>query len=123
MTSRKFIRFTYRILWIFLLMLPFIAFVLFNTGALNSDSNSSFEIIPISHIISLYFDIQPISFISDALNTLASYQGFDFLASGTFFNVYGSYMIAVTLLRLIVDVLLFIPRLALKWMGKPVEEC
>lgn len=121
MSNKKYIKKTYRMLWVFFYMLPLIAMVLFNFGGYISD-RADMSIISGVDIFDQLFNFPQIQIVNTVLDSISSYAGMDFLAQGSFFNYFVSYMIAVTLCRILVDLLLLLPRIGIKFMNKLSDE-
>lgn len=130
MRKRTFNHIIDKVFWSILYMLPLIVFVICLFLNVNTTGESEFNLYTnidservFSQVWESFFIIEPDNIVSQALNDISAYFRMDYLlGSHSFLNNFFTYYIYVVIFHILVDVLLFIPKLAHKWIGGFINE-
>lgn len=119
-----------RLFWYIIYLLPIITFIicLFSTKTVTGDSEFNYvQVLDVDSAISQTFDyLIPIGWenvVSQALATFGEYFNIGTMFSaGSFLNGFFTYYVFVVTFHIVVDVVLFVPKLAHKWIGGLIDE-
>lgn len=119
-----------KIFWYTLYLLPIIVFIICLLSSKSVTGSSEFEYVQaldlevaMAQTWEVLVPIVEDSAVSTTIESMASYFNLEsWLGVDSFFNNFFTYYIYIIIFHLVVDILLFIPKLSHKWIGGFINE-
>lgn len=98
------------LVWVLLALMPLLLMLIYNIH--NND-------LDLSHFILIFGDSN--NFVYTTLNSVFGSTG-SFPIANNNLLIYASYLTCITLLQIVINILLFVPKIALKWINNVINK-
>lgn len=130
MRKRTFNHILNKLFWHILYILPLIVFIICLTFNVNTSGDSEFNFVKsidvesaIAQVWEVCLPVSSNNVVSQAFDSISVHFNMQYLfGQDSFLNCFFTYYVYVVIFHILVDVLLFIPKLAHKWIGGFIDE-